>query len=97
MKIFVQDEDGKLQETNLRDLIAEKLAKDLFDCKPITIDANRLTDGSGSWVEIENKLDDKIITVTISFDDEGDEITDVNVYLTPIKHIVDHDNTTRLT
>lgn len=95
MKYFKQDDEGKLQEICFRDMLGEKLAEDLDESSPTMIDIDKHHDGSGSWVEIEqiNEAKKVQITVAIQFDDEGDDITSINVYKTPVKQIVDSDKT----
>jgi len=101
MKYFVQDSEGTLTEVCFRDLLAEKLAKDFKFDKNIEIDVDRHTDGSGSWVQVEQKIrnekEKQIISTVISFDNSGNVIDSFNVYHTPIEEIINSDKTKCLT
>jgi len=101
MKYFVQDDEGTLTEVCFRDLLGEKLTKDLRFAENITVEIDRHTDGSGSWVQVEQKIktkeEKKVITTLISFDVNGKSITDFNIYHTPIEELINHDETKCLT
>lgn len=55
----------------------------------VHIDMGRLSDKSGSWIEVSELYDPKkpkdIKSIYLSFNDEGTEINELSMFITPVK------------
>jgi hypothetical protein len=95
MEIYIKKSDGTLKPVALRDALAKAIAKGMgVKTEDVEMDVDRHSDGSGSWVEVSQNTEDNStqITVSIWFDDDGNNVEDIKVYKTPVKTIVDSDN-----
>ena len=88
MEIYVKNSKGQLEETTLIQVLQMALNEAGF----------KMENGSFSgenhrWIGIvqESKKPAEVVT-NITFNDKGDIITGVKVYETPIKRVVDSDN-----
>lgn len=92
MEIYLKDEDGRLQEITLLYLLDKAFNKAGFK-----MENGSWSDENHNWIGIvqENKKPEQIIT-NIIFENDGNTIIDLNVYIAPIKIIVDNDNSRQL-
>ena len=88
MEIYIKDTDGKLQETTLFDLMDKALRKAGF-----TMENGSWSDENHNWIGViqESKKPEQV-TTNITFENDGNTITGLNVYVAPIKRVVDDDN-----
>lgn len=87
-EVYFKNEKGQIQETTLKDLLQYHLNKSGFK-----MDIGRFEGEDCSWIDIvqESKKPSEVVT-NIMFTDNGNVITDVNVYESPIRRIVDEDD-----
>ena len=92
MRLFIEQEDGSLAPTDMKELIKDLLGDD-FDWQ-----ADAFIDGSANWIEIRqrNKEGTKEISVHLCFSEDRQKIVEVEVFDTPVKTIVDDANTVKL-
>lgn len=92
MEIFVKDEDGKWKETDLFKLLNTAFTKAGF-----VMENGSWDDENHNWIGIvqENKKSKQIVT-NITFKNDGNTITGLNVYVIPIKRVVDNDNSKQI-
>ena len=94
MEIYYKDKEGKLQETTLLNLLTKSFKQSGF----------KLNNGAWPkedhyWLGVVQKSHDKQpkeITTNITFKNNGNTISGVNVYISPIVTIVDNDNMEQL-
>jgi len=97
LKFYIQRDDSNgIIPIKLRDLIAEALEENVsLEC-PTVVETDGYSDNSGTWIEVKETREDKEIALILMFDDAGEELNNINLYETPIKKVVDHDNTKQL-
>lgn len=88
MEIYRKDKDGKLQETTLFDLL-----NDAFNKAGFTMGNGSWSNENHNWIGViqESKKPEQV-TTNITFENDGNTITGLNVYAAPIKRVVDEDN-----
>jgi hypothetical protein len=88
MEIYIKDTDGKLQETTLFSLMDKALRNAGF-----TMENGSWSDENHNWIGViqESKKPEQV-TTNITFENDGNTITGLNVYAAPIKRVVDEDN-----
>ena len=88
MEIYLKNNEGVLQETTIMEVLKIALKK-----AKIKMDNGRLSDDSSQWVGIvqESKAPSEV-TINLAFEEDGNSIMDVRVYESPIKRVVDEDN-----
>lgn len=95
IEIYIKDQDGILREVTLIDLINQS-AKDA----KLKTKLGMWTDTNERWLEIyqRSKLSGrkKRIAVSYQFDTKGNQLKSLSVFSTPIKTVVDEDNTKKL-
>lgn len=97
MKIYIQKtEEKSITEISLYDLFEHMLEGSVSLKKNTKIEADSFNDKSGKWIEIKEKQKKKIISLVLMFNDEGDKLTDLSVFKTPIKTIIDEENTKQI-
>lgn len=99
MDIYIKNSDDTLKPVALRDVLAKAIAKGMgTNLENIEMDVDKHNDGSGSWIEVNQLTDDKSLQIKVSiwFDDDGNNVEDIKVYKTPIKTIIDNDNSKEL-
>lgn len=92
MEIYIKDIDGKLQEITLFDLMDKALRNAGFTMK------------NGSWCNenhnwigvIQESEKSEQVTTNITFENDGNTITGLNIYASPIKRVVDDDNSRQI-
>lgn len=96
MKIYVGKNKKEAKEISLKSLLTELLCNDLDN---VEIEADRFNDDSASWININqiNEKDRVSIDIVVGFDPEDDnQFEGIRVWTTPIKTIIDHDETKKL-
>ena len=92
MEIYIEDTDGKLQKTTLLRLMNEALVAAGFKMDNVTW-SNENYNLLG--IIQENKNSEQI-TTNIVFNNDENSINGLSVYVTPIKRVIDEDNTKQL-
>lgn len=91
MELYFKNEDGQLQETSLMDLFIQSLNDNDF-----TTSVGSFDNQDCNWVEIIQDEESKRVMVNVIFKDDLNSVDSVNVYLTPIKRVVDEENSEKL-
>ena len=88
MEIYLKDGDGKLQETTLNHLLEKA-----FEKAGYKMDNGGWKDENYNWLGIiqENKKNEQV-TTNILFENDGNTIIGLKIYVAPIKKIIDNDN-----
>lgn len=88
MEIYIKDKDGKLQETTLFYLLNKAFEKAGFN-----MENGSWSDENHNWLGVvqESKKPAQV-TTNITFTNDGNTITGLNVYVAPIKRVVDEDS-----
>lgn len=88
MEIYIKDKDGKLQETTLFNLLNKAFKKAGFK-----LENGSWNDENHNWIGVvqESKKPAQV-TTNITFENNGNTITGLKVYVAPIKRVVDEDN-----
>jgi Cu/Zn superoxide dismutase len=92
MEIFIKNENGLLQQTSIMSLLGIAFKKAKFK-----IDAATFRGENHNWIGVvqESKKPSEVV-VNITFEDDGNTILGVHVYETPIKTVVDSDNSKQI-
>lgn len=92
MEILVKNKSEHFHPHNVRDVMEAALHKAGY-----TMDVGSLSDGSGAWLQIIQQNEDNQVIVEFQFKEHHrNEITGVHVYSSPIKTIVDEENSKML-
>ena len=88
MEIYIKNSKGQLEETTLY-----KVLENAFGSAGFKMENGSFSNENHRWIGIvqESKKPSEVVT-NITFNDKGDTITGVKVYETPIKWVVDSDN-----
>jgi hypothetical protein len=88
MELYFKDSEGKLQEVKLISIL-----KTAFTCAGFKMENGSFEGENHHWIGIvqESKKPSQVVT-NITFKDDGNTITGLKVYESPIKRIVDEDN-----
>lgn len=88
MEIYIKNSKGQLEETSLYNIL--NLA---FGVSGLKMDNGSFPGEDYKWIGVvqESKKPSEVV-VNILFNEKGDTITGVKVYETPIKRVVDRDN-----
>ena len=88
MELYFKNSEGQLQETNLRQILSDALHKANFKMDNGSFDGE-----NHKWIGVVQKSKNKTQVVTnITFEDDGNTVTGLKVYETPIVKIVDEEN-----
>jgi hypothetical protein len=88
MEIYLKDNDGKLQETTLFDLLDTA-----FDMTGFKMENGSWSNENCNWIGVVQESEkQEQVTTNITFENNGNTITGLNVYTAPIKRVVDDDN-----
>ena len=87
MEIYYKDNKKRLQEITLKKLIALSLTENNFKTK-----INKFSDNSSNWISIVQERKNKQITTIISFDEQEQNIKQIQVFSADIKKVVDEEN-----
>ena len=92
MELYFKNSNGSLQETNLRQVLSHAFIKAGFE-----MDNGSFEGENHKWVGIvqESKKPSEVVT-NITFEDDGNTITGLKVYETPIKLVKDEDNSKQI-
>ena len=92
MELYFKNSEGQLQETNLRQILLNVLNIANFQMDNGSFDGENY-----KWIGIVQKSKNKTqIVVNITFLGDGNTITGLHVYETPIIQIVDEENSRQL-
>ena len=85
MELYFKNSQGQLQETNLRQILSDSFKRSGF-----TLENGSFPGEDHMWVGIvqESKKPSEIVT-NITFKDDGNTITGLKIYETPIKRVKD--------
>jgi hypothetical protein len=88
MELYFKNSEGQLQETNLIQILSNALKTANFK-----MDNGSFEGDNHKWIGVVQKSKNKTQVVTnITFLDDGNTITGLNVYETPIITLVDEEN-----
>ena len=88
MELYFKNSIGQLQETNLRQILSYALKTANFEMDNGSFDGE-----NHKWVGVVQKSKNKTQVVTnVTFFADGNTITGVHVYETPIIKVVDEEN-----
>ena len=88
MELYFKNSNGQLQETNLRQILSKALKTANFEMDNGSFDGE-----NHKWIGVVQKSKNKTQVVTnITFLDDGNTITGLHVYETPIIKVVDEEN-----
>lgn len=92
MELYFKNQEGQLQETNLRQILSHAFIEAGFE-----MDNGSFKGENHMWVGIvqESKKPSQVVT-NICFKDDGNTITELKVFETPIRRVVDEDNSKRI-
>lgn len=92
MELYFKNSEGQLQETTLCQVLSNAFKK-----AGLKIENGCFSDENHMWLGIiqENKKPAQV-TTNITFNNDGNTITGLNVYETPIKRIIDEDNSRQI-
>jgi hypothetical protein len=95
MKIYAGNNKLKAKQITLKQLIYNSLRKDSNFSNRVKLNSDRLSDGSASWIEIEQFTDVNVISMGINFDAEDDnKLEDIAVWES--KYKVDEDSSKQI-
>lgn len=88
MELYIKNKKGQLEETTLMQIFSKALDKSGFKRENGSFDGE-----DHNWIGIvqESKKPSEV-TTNITFRDDGNTITGVRVYESPIKRVVDDEN-----
>lgn len=92
MELYFKNSEGQLQETNLRQILSNAFGKAGFK-----MDNGSFEGENHKWVGIvqESKKPSEVVT-NITFEDDGNTITGLKVFETPINRVKDEDNSKQI-
>lgn len=92
MELYFKNSEGQLQETNLRQILCDAFGKAGFK-----MDNGSFEGENHQWIGIvqESEKPSEVLT-NITFKDNGNTITGLEIYETPIKWVVDEDNAKKI-
>lgn len=92
MEIYYKNKDGKLQETNIFELLNNAFVKAGFN-----MDNGSWKEDNHNWLGViqESKKPEQV-TTNITFENDMNTITELKVYTAPIKRVVDDDNSKQI-
>lgn len=88
MELYIKNDNGQLEETTLMQILEKALSKAGFK-----MDNGCFNGENHNWIGVvqESKKPSEVVT-NITFNDDGNTITGLKVFETPIKRVVDSDN-----
>jgi hypothetical protein len=95
MKIYVGSNKLKAKQITLKELIYNSLQKDYNFKHKVKLNSDRFSDGSASWIEIEQFTDVNVISMGINFDAEDDNKLE-NITVWESKYKVDEDSSKQI-
>lgn len=92
MEIYIKNSEGQLQETNLRQILSYAFEKAKFKMENGSFEGE-----NHMWVGIiqESKKPSKVVT-NICFEEDGNTITELKVFETPIVRVEDENNSKQI-
>jgi hypothetical protein len=92
MELYFKNEEGLLQETNLKQILSNAFNKAGFK-----MDNGSFNNENHNWIGIvqESKKPSEVVT-NITFEDDGNTITGLKVFETPIERVVDEDSSKQI-
>jgi hypothetical protein len=88
MELYIKNNNGQLEETTLMQILEKALSK-----AGLKMDNGCFSGENHNWIGVvqESKRPSEVVT-NITFKDDGNTITGLKVFETPIKRVVDSDN-----
>lgn len=88
MELYIKNKKGQLEETNLKSVLELALSKADF-----RIDNGAWHDENHQWIEIKQRSKKPSeVTVTISFDLDGNKLHEIQVHESEILEVIDDEN-----
>lgn len=91
MELYLKNSKGQLEEANLVNVLEKAFSEAGF-----TMDSGEFTGEDHIWVGIVQESKSSQIVTNITFKEDCKTITGLHIYETPIKRVIDEDDSKQL-